>query len=148
MVRNLVAFAHNFLIIPLVFILFFYAPSPVALLAIPGLLLVLVAVFTASVSLAILCTRFRDMQQIVSNLLQLAFFVTPIMWHVEQLGRNAFYIEVFNPFAAFLRIVSEPILGHVPATQTYLSVLIYLAILMAIAWPVFAKFRARIVYWL
>ena len=148
MVRNLVAFAHNLLIVPLVFIIFFYAPSPVALLAIPGLLLVLVAVFAASVSLAILCTRFRDMQQIVSNLLQLAFFVTPIMWHVEQLGRNAFYVEVFNPFAAFLRIVSEPLLGHVPALQTYLSVLIYLAILMAIAWPVYAKFRARIVYWL
>ena len=148
MVRNLVAFAHNLLIIPLVFVIFFYAPSPVALLALPGLFLLLVAVFAASVSLAILCTRFRDMQQIVGNLLQLAFFVTPIMWHVEQLGRNAFYIEVFNPFAAFLRVVSEPLLGHVPTLQTYLSVLIYLAILMAIAWPVFAKFRARIVYWL
>ena len=148
MVRNLVAFAHNFLIIPLVFIGFLYAPSPVALLAIPGLLLVLVGVFAGSVSLAILCTRFRDMPQIVSNLLQLAFFITPIMWHVEQLGQNAFYIEVFNPFAAFLRIVSEPLLGNVPALQTYGSVLVYLAIMITIAWPVFAKYRARIVYWL
>ncbi len=148
MVRNLVAFAHNLLIIPLVFIVFLYPLSPVALLAIPGLFLVLVGVFAGSASLAILCTRFRDMPQIVTNLLQLAFFVTPIMWHVEQLGTNAFYIEVFNPFAAFLRIVSEPLLGHVPALQTYLSVFIYLAILLLVAWPVFAKFRARIVYWL
>ncbi|MGI4764388.1 MAG: ABC transporter permease, partial [Janthinobacterium lividum] len=98
--------------------------------------------------LALLCTRFRDMPQIVGNLLQLAFFVTPIMWHVEQLGPNAIYIEVLNPFAAFLRVVSEPLLGHVPAPQTYLTVLIALAILSLVAWPCFARFRARIVYWL
>lgn len=148
MVRNLMAFGHNLIIIPLVFIIFLYPPSPVALLAIPGLLLLLAGVFAASISLALLCTRFRDMPQIVGNLLQLSFFVTPIMWHVEQLGRNAHYVEVFNPFAAFLRIVSEPLLGHVPAAQTYLSVFIALGVLTLIAWPVFAKFRARIVYWL
>lgn len=148
MVRNIVAFAHNILIVPLVFVLFLYPPSPVALLAIPGLMLVLIGIFAASICLALLCTRFRDMPQIVNNLLQLAFFVTPIMWHVEQLGRNAFYVEVFNPFAAFLRVVSEPLLGHVPAPQTYASVFIALAVLILVAWPVFAKFRGRIVYWL
>ena len=148
MVRNLMAFAHNVLIIPVVFILFLYPPSLVAFLAIPGLLLVLTGVFMASISLALLCTRFRDMPQIVNNLLQLAFFVTPIMWHVEQLGPNAFYIDVFNPFAAFLRVIAEPLLGRVPALQTYLSVLVTLGVLTLIAWPVFAKFRARIVYWL
>ena len=148
LVRNLVAFAHNIIIIPLVYLIFLYEPSPVALLAIPGLLLGLIGVGAAASCLAIFCTRFRDMPQIVGNLLQLAFFVTPVMWHVEQLGQNAFYVEVFNPFAAFLRIVAEPLLGHVPALQTYLSVIIYLGIMFMIAWPLFARFRARIVYWL
>ncbi|RYB07007.1 ABC transporter permease [Lichenibacterium ramalinae] len=148
LVRNMMAFGHNIIIIPLVFIVFLYAPSPVALLAIPGLLLVLAGVFAASISLALLCTRFRDMPQIVGNLLQLAFFVTPIMWHVEQLGPNAYYIKVFNPFASFLRVVSEPLLGHVPAPETYGTVLVALCVLSLIAWPVFAKFRSRIVYWL
>ncbi len=97
----------------------------------PGLFLVLMGVFAAAGCLAIFCTRFRDMPQIVGNLLQLAFFVTPVMWHVEQLGQNAFYVEVFNPFAAFLRIVAEPLLGHVPTLQTYVSVIIYLGIMLA-----------------
>ena len=148
MVRNVMAFGHNLIIIPLVFLIFLYAPSPVAFLAIPGLALVLTGVFLASICLALLCTRFRDMPQIIGNLLQLAFFVTPIMWHVEQLGRNAVYIEVLNPFAAFLRVVSEPLLGHVPAGQSYLSVLVALGVLALVAWPCFAKFRARVVYWL
>ena len=70
------------------------------------------------------------------------------MWHIEQLGANAHYIAIFNPFASFLRVVSEPLLGHVPAPETYGTVLIALCVLSLIAWPVFAKFRARIVYWL
>ena len=36
MVRNVMAFGHNLIIIPLVFLIFLYAPSPVAFLAIPG----------------------------------------------------------------------------------------------------------------
>ena len=72
MVRNLVAYAHNVAIIPLVFVAFLYKPSLVALLAVPGLCLVMLGIFGAALSLAILCTRFRDMQQIVGNLLQLA----------------------------------------------------------------------------
>ena len=148
MVRNVMAFGHNVILVPLVFVLFLYPVGPVALLAIPGLFLLLVGVFAAALTLAIFCTRFRDMPQIVGNLLQLAFFVTPIMWHVEQLGANAHYVEVFNPFAAFLRVAAEPLLGHVPAPQTYASVFVALAVLIGIAWPIFARFRSRIVYWL
>ena len=147
-VRNLISFGHNLIIIPLVFALFLYRPSAVALLAIPGMMLLLIGIFAASTSLAIMCTRFRDMPQIVTNFLQLAFFVTPIMWHVEQLGENRFYIEVLNPFSAFLRVVAEPLLGHVPDARTYLTVVVVLGVLSLIAWPVFAKFRSRIVYWL
>ena len=148
LVRNLVAFAHNLIIIPIVYILFFIVPSPVALLAIPGLFLVLVGTFFSTLILGILCTRFRDLPQIVSNLLQLAFFVTPIMWHIEQLGNRGKYILMFNPFASFLRVISEPMQGRIPDLATYLSVFTYLAILFLVSWPLFARFRARIVYWL
>ena len=125
-----------------------YAPSPAAFLAVLGLLLVIIGMFMAAMLLVLLCTRFRDMPQIVGNLLQLAFFVTPIMWHVEQLGRNGVYIAMFNPFASFLRVVSEPLLGRVPTPQTYLTDLVALGMLTLVAWRSFAKFRARIVYWL
>lgn len=148
LVRNLVAFAHNLLIVPLVYLLFLVTPSPIALLAVPGLALVLIATFFSTLVLGILCTRFRDMPQIVTNLMQLAFFVTPIMWHIEQLGSRGDIIKVFNPFASFLRVVSEPMQGRVPDVETYASVFVYLSILILVAWPLFARFRARIVYWL
>ena len=148
MVRNIVAFAHNLIIIPFVFLLFGIVPSPVALLAIPGFMVLLIAVFLLVLSLGILCTRFRDLPQIVANIMQLAFFVTPIMWQMDQLGDRAEYIKIFNPFAAFLQIVSEPVQGRVPGSETYLAAFIYLAVLSLVAWPLFARFRSRIVYWL
>jgi lipopolysaccharide transport system permease protein len=148
LVRNLIAFAHNLIIIPIVFLVFLIVPTPAALLAIPGLVLMMIAAFLATLIIGILSTRFRDLPQIIANLLQIAFFMTPVMWRVDQMGDAAWYIVGFNPFAVFLRIVAEPLHGRVPGLATYASALVVIAILIAIAAPLFAKFRARIVYWL
>jgi ABC-type polysaccharide/polyol phosphate export permease len=149
LMRNLIAFAHNLVIIPLVFLAFGVIPSPVALLAIPGLALLFVAAFLVTLIFGILCTRFRDLPQIVQNLVQIAFFVTPVMWHADQLGGRARLLIVeLNPFTAFLQIVAEPIQSRVPGLAVYASALLAIVILVAFAWPLFARFRARIVYWL
>jgi ABC-type polysaccharide/polyol phosphate export permease len=148
LMRNCIAFVHNLIIIPIVYILLLIPPSPVALLAIPGLCLVLVAAFFYTLALGTVCARFRDLGQIVTNLMQLAFFVTPIMWRLEQLGPRGNYVLWFNPFASLLQIVSEPMQGRIPALSTYGIALGYVAVLALISWTLFARFRARIVYWL
>jgi lipopolysaccharide transport system permease protein len=148
LVRNLIAFAHNLIIIPLVFAFFLIVPSPAALLAIPGLVLMMIAAFLVTLIVGILSTRFRDLPQIIANLLQIAFFMTPVMWRVDQMGNAAWYIVGFNPFAVFLRIVAEPLHGRIPGLATYVSAFVVIGILTAIAAPLFARFRARIVYWL
>lgn len=147
LVRNLIAFAHNLIIIPIVFLAFGIVPSPVALLAIPGLALTLIAGFLVTLACGILCTRFRDLPQIVQNLMQLAFFVTPVMWRPDQLGPSAWYVGL-NPFAIFVRIVAAPMQGQVPDPSTYASAIGIIAVLFGLTWPLFARFRARIVYWL
>lgn len=148
LVRNLIAFAHNLIIIPIVFAVFLIVPSPTLLMAIPGLALMMVAAFLSAMIIGILSTRFRDLPQIIQNLLQIAFFTTPIMWRVDQMGDAAWYIVGFNPFAVFLRIVAEPMHGRIPGVATYVSAFVVIAILTLIAAPLFARFRARIVYWL
>jgi lipopolysaccharide transport system permease protein len=83
------------------FLIFGVVPTPVAILAIPGLALLIAAAFAVTLISSILCTRFRDLPQIVQNLLQVAFFVTPVLWRPEQIGESAFYLVALNPFAAF-----------------------------------------------
>lgn len=147
LVRNLIGMAHNLIIIPVVFLLFGVVPSWTIILALPGLALTLVAAYLVTLGLGILSARFRDLPQIIQNLVQLAFFITPVLWRTEQLGENGSWVQ-FNPFATFLRVVAEPIHGQVPSAQTYIAALVIIALLLLGTWPLFARFRARVVYWL
>lgn len=147
-VRNLIAFAHNIVIIPLVFLIFGVVPSPTILLAIPGLVLLLIAGFLASVWCGVLCTRFRDLPQIIQNVMQIAFFLTPIMWQADRMtGHRAILVDA-NPFASFLKLVGAPIRGEVPEAAVYWMALGWTALLFLVTAPLFARFRSRIVYWL
>jgi len=148
LVRNLITFAHNISIIPIVFIVFGVAPSWAILLAIPGLALVMLALFALTLIVGILCTRYRDLPQIVQSVLQILFFVTPVMWHPEQLDHRMQLVVNLNPFAALLKIVSDPLLGQVPPSTTYALATGSVALLAAGALLLFVRARARIVYWL
>jgi ABC-type polysaccharide/polyol phosphate export permease len=148
LVRNIMSFAHNVIIIPLVFLAMGRWPSGTWLLAPVGLFLILVAGFFMALLLGVLCTRFRDMPQIVQNFVQIAFFLTPVMWPANTLRSGLSNVVLFNPFAAFLHVAAEPLLGAVPSGATYLLTGLTIAILAALSLPLFARFRARIVYWL
>ncbi|MEN3930565.1 ABC transporter permease [Microvirga sp. W0021] len=146
-VRNLVLFAHNLIIIPVIFLIFKVPVTWTILLAIPGLIILIVIGFLATILLSMICTRFRDMAQILQNLMQMLYFLTPVMWRPEQMT-DAWYIVIFNPFAACLRIVSDPIHGIVPLNSVYYMVFATFAFLLVTTLLIFAHFRARIVYWL
>jgi lipopolysaccharide transport system permease protein len=98
--------------------------------------------------LGVFCTRFRDLSQIVSNVIQLAFFVTPILWPASALRSHLVSLGTLNPFAAFLNVLSEPLRGIQPAAESYIMAGIVIALLAVIALPLFAKYRSRIPYWL
>lgn len=146
--RNLVVLAHNALIIPVVFIAFGTAISPLALLALPGLVLAILVGSAMSILIGIACTRFRDLSQVVGNLVTLMFFASPIMWRPGMVPRDMAWLVDCNPVAILLRLISEPILGVVPAPVLYLQGLLIVVALLTTAAIIFTRFRARIVYWL
>jgi lipopolysaccharide transport system permease protein len=98
--------------------------------------------------LAPLCARFRDLQQILQNVVALSMFLTPVMWRSEQLQGKFDALTLYNPFGTFLELIRGPLLGHVPAAHYYWSALVVTFAGFAIAIPFYAKFRRRIVYWL
>jgi ABC-2 type transport system permease protein/lipopolysaccharide transport system permease protein len=55
---------------------------------------------------------------IISNVVQLIFYVTPIFWKADSLG-NRQLIALVNPFYHFIEIVREPMLGHLPTLLNY-----------------------------
>jgi ABC-type polysaccharide/polyol phosphate export permease len=148
LVRNFINFSHNFLIIPVLFIFLMRPLSWTVFLAVPGVILILGCGFFTCLSLGVICTRFRDLPQIVQSLMQILMFVTPVMWPESSLNPHARAIIAYNPFTALMHMVSEPLLGIVPSLQDYsLATLAYL-LLMGAGLCIFSRFRARIVYWL
>jgi ABC-2 type transport system permease protein/lipopolysaccharide transport system permease protein len=118
----------------------------VVLLAAPGLALVVLNAVFAALTLGVLSARFRDIPQIVASVVQLLFFLTPIMWKAEMLGPRASFV-IYNPFYHMVEIVRAPLLGQWPTTMSVTTALVLTLANAALAVVLFARFRARIAYW-
>lgn len=148
--RNLIVFAHNmtvFLVIALLLspdVLF----SPTLVLLLPGIVLIILNATWVALTLGILCLRFRDLQQLVTTLVQIAMFVTPIFWPAENLsGRIRLLAVDLNPLFHLIDILRSPLLGRVPMLESYLAVLSLTVAGWLFTAFFFHRFRGRIAYW-
>lgn len=145
--RNLFVFAHNLIILP---ILYLVTGSPInwhILLFIPGLLLVLANLAWVGYLLAILSARFRDIPQIIASIVQVAFFVSPVVFKPSQL-RVDHPVLVLNPFASMLDVMREPLLGNLPGATSYFILLGLLIVGWGGTLAFAGKYSHRVVYWL
>jgi lipopolysaccharide transport system permease protein len=145
--RNFIAFGHNVLVIGLMLVLFGLRPTPVALLAIPALLLFAAFGLMTAVVLGPLCARFRDVPQVLNNFMQLMFFLTPLFWRPEQAPNRAALIE-YNPFHHLVSLVRLPLLGKLPPLESWYVALGALAVMTALAVVSLAATRRRGYLWL
>lgn len=145
--RNAIVLAHNVAVVPVVLLIFGAVPGPEALLALFGLALLAFNLLTATMLLGLLGARFRDVPQIVTNLLQLLFFVTPIFWFPATLGRGGEWLVAFNPVFAFIDVVRAPLLGAAPAAASWPVVLAATALSAAAASLAFSLLREKVAYW-
>lgn len=80
-----------------------------------GLLVVLAVTPAFIVMFALLGAWFPDSQFIVSNLMRVGMFLTPVFWSHEGAGGLRAVLYYWNPFTYFLEIVRQPILtGAMP----------------------------------
>ncbi len=145
-VRNVLVLAHNIIVIIGVFVLLAVWPGPAALLAIPALALWAVDAVAVIVLLGAFCARFRDIPPIVTSIMQLAFFLSPIIWKPELLGTRARWLPL-NPFYSLFEIVRGPLLGGVPSLYTAASAVFYSVLLCGLTWALFVRIRGRLAFW-
>jgi lipopolysaccharide transport system permease protein len=146
--RNLLILAHNLVVIVVVFIVFRIVPGLPALMAIPSLLLWLADAFAITILLGAFCARFRDVPPIVASVLQIAFYISPIIWKPELLPAKQRYLLTFDPFYSLFEIVRAPLLGFVPEIHIWVSAIGYSAGLCLLAWIGFVRVRSRIAFWI
>jgi len=148
LIRNIVALGHNIVVIVVVFAVFSMWPTWEALLALPGLLIWIIDGLALTLLLGAFCARFRDIQPIVNSVMQIAFFMTPVIWKPDQLGAAGIAKLPLNPFFDLLEIVRGPILGSDVMLMTWVGALLYSAALWAISWAFFVRARGRVTFWI
>ena len=145
--RNVFIAGHNAVIYVIVAVVLGVVPGPSILMWPLGVVLVLIALSWIALVAAVLSARYRDVPVMITNLLTILFWFTPLMYFPEQLGRKRFIAD-YNPFTHIIALVREPLLGGTPTLTDWLVVLVIAVLGWAGAFVFFAKFRARIVYWL
>ena len=152
--RQVLFFAHN-LVVYLVMLLVF--PQDLgwpSLLVLPALLLLVINGAWVALLVGIATTRFRDLLPITQSIVQLSFFLTPIVWIYEDLlnsenptiAARARLVE-FNPFLHFLEIVRQPMLGQEQQLRHWIVVLSITVVGWALTLLALRRYRSRIAYW-
>lgn len=149
-VRNLLVLAHNLVVILAVFLIFHTTPSLASFSLLPACMLWFVDAIAISLLLGIFGARFRDIPPIIASVMQIAFYLTPIMWSPAMLshrGLGKVFVE-FNPFFSLLEIMRGPLLGQPLEPHVWFVALAFSAVLIFLSGLVFMRARPRIPYWI
>jgi len=145
--RNVIILGHN-LVIAVVVILALRLPITwIYLLIIPGIILVAINGVWMSMLLGMLSARYRDVPQLVANLLQVMMFVTPVFWFSSQLGNKSAIVD-FNILYHIINVIRAPLLGEFPSPVSYLVDIGFAIFGWAVTFAVYARFRRRIAFWI
>jgi lipopolysaccharide transport system permease protein len=144
--KNLIMFAHNLIVLAVVL---FFVPQNwgwnVLLLPLSVLIIALNA-WWVGIFLGMAGARFRDISPIVASVVQIMFFLTPVLWPLEQLGRYR-WAGLFNPLYHFVEIFRAPLLGRAIAPETWMVVATITVVGWLFTFLLFSRMRNRIAYW-
>lgn len=148
MLRALIGFLHS---VPIVLVVVFFTDTVnwYTLLFLPGLAILSLSLLPVAAALGTLAARYRDIEQLVTMLMQFAFYMTPLLWKAELLGDGyGKWIALANPFYYALTIVRNPLLGLPVPGEIWLGAIGFMIISNVIGYGIFIRLRQRIPFWI
>ncbi|WP_345813077.1 ABC transporter permease [Paraburkholderia sp. PREW-6R] len=145
--RNFAILLHSLPVVIVLMITFGKWPSWEFLLVPVGLVVLLLHGIWVGVALGVLCARFRDIPPIVTNLVQVVFFFTPVMWSPEILKDRAWVAE-YNPLYHLIETIRAPLTGRPVHWESWAWSIGLLVAGFAFAQYLMSRYRDRVPYWL
>lgn len=148
--RNLIMLAHNLFVAMIIFYLLDIQILYPTIQVIPQVILGVLNLFWIVLALAVISTRYRDITPIVTNGLQLFFYLTPIIWMPNQIKDSAFINAIlsYNPFY-YILLALRSLMDGVLMTSNELLVLGFMAIAgLILSFVIFSLSYKRIAFWL
>ena len=119
-----------------------------SLWAIPGLIAFAAVAYAHSSILSHVTVFARDVPHLMSGIVQVLFFVTPIIYTTEMLARRGLqFVYEFNPLWYVLEIVRYPLMhATAPATEIWSFTLLYLLLVATLAVVIENACKKRLIY--
>lgn len=144
--RQLISFLHNIVIVLGVVWYFDIQLQSTALLAIPGLLIVILNLYWIMLFLAMFGARFHDVEYLINAIMPLLFFISPVIFRADHFPVDMNIIW-WNPLSYFIEIIRAPFLGKVPEINVYI-VMISMFFVGSIATFFLNRLRGRrVAFW-
>ncbi|MFD2418205.1 galactan export ABC transporter permease subunit Wzm/RfbD [Amycolatopsis pigmentata] len=127
-----------------------------SLSAIPAFFVLALNACWVTMLLGVISTRYRDLPQLINSVIQLLFYMTPIVWPIDQLyghGSRAHLaaairpIVHLNPFYHFVQILRAPLIGQAVSIWSWVVVGGITVVGWLLALATMRNYRARVSYW-
>lgn len=139
---------HNAVALIVLLAIFPQGFSPAVLLVIPGILVAGTGMAGLALALAMLSTRYRDVPQMLSAVVQVLFYLTPIVWLPESLPVAARDIIVaWNPIYPLLEVMRQPLLNQYPSLGIWGSAVALSVVFVLIGSAAYARNRRQLAFW-
>lgn len=145
--RNQIIFVHNLIVFVVVAFLFHVPVNKTVFLFIPAFVLVTALLSALGLMTALLGTRFRDVPPVINSVIMVVFFVSPVTWSPGMIGLQSRIIK-FNPVYYIMDLMRSPLLGSAPSAISWLVCLAMFVLFAGLSLAIFARFRARIPFWI
>lgn len=145
--RNFLILLHNLAIVPVIFLIFGVPLTWQIFLLVPGILLVALNAVWLSYVVGACCARFRDLPNAVNSLMQLAFYVTPVLWRPSLLGEEHQWLLRINPFASLLAIMRGPLMGEPFSPFDWMLSIAIAAAGLTLSLLFIGRYRKQLLFW-
>ena len=144
--KQWINFAHSLLIVLAVSVVFPPAKLLNIIWVLPGFLITSLFLFFTVGLMSILCARFRDIQPLISSIMPMLFFLSPVLFRIEQ-AKNISWLIWINPFTYFIIIIREPLQGSQPEPFVLLVACGLTLLVFMLLTGLLHKKRNQVVYW-
>lgn len=147
--KMILLFGHNLLIVPIVLIATGNYPNGALSLLFLSLPIIVFTLNSLGMLISVLSLRFRDVPPMVGSILNVVFYLTPVMWLADSIKSSLAHLLLgLNPIYHLVQIFRLPLLGKVPTPENWIISLVMCAGVSVIALVVVSRTRRRLVFWI
>ena len=120
--------------------------KPVAALSLVAAAIIVFNAVATQLFFGFLSARFRDIEHMISTVLRVLLFITPILWTLDGTTGGARALATLNPLTHFVEVFRAPLSGQAPEAVSWIIVACSSAVIWGAAILAGAALRRRLPY--